>query len=50
MPASYVYSVNQVDPVEDIKASDFDVFIAHGSKDFQVKKDELDKFEKAFEW
>lgn len=47
MPASYVYSVNQVSPVEDIKAADFDVFIAHGSKDFQVKKDELDKFEKA---
>ncbi|WP_215492253.1 alpha/beta hydrolase family protein [Fenollaria sporofastidiosus] len=47
MPASYVYSVNQVSPVEDIKAAEFDVFIAHGSKDFQVKKDELDKFEKA---
>lgn len=47
MPASYVYSVNQVNPVEDIKASDFDVLLAHGSKDFQIKKDELDKFEKA---
>lgn len=47
MPASYVYSVNQVNPVEDIKASDFDVFMGHGSKDFQVKKDELEKFKKA---
>lgn len=47
MPASYVYSVNQVSPVDDIKSSNFDVFIAHGSKDFQVKKDELDKFKKA---
>lgn len=47
MPASYVYSVNQINPVEDIKASDFDVFIGHGSKDFQIKKDELEKFKKA---
>lgn len=47
MPASYVYTTNNINPVEDIKASDFDVFIAHGSKDFQVKKDELDKFKQA---
>lgn len=47
MPASYVYSVNKINPVEDIKASDFDVFIGHGSKDFQVKKDELENFKKA---
>lgn len=47
MPASYVYSVNQVNPVEDIKASNFDILLAHGSKDFQIKKDELDKFKKA---